>query len=120
MASMSDWIDQYFEAWAGTDPDAVVAFMTDDVEFEDVGAGHKNVGKERVRRFVQACYEQVPGVHFDVVTSEEFGDSYFVEWVMQPMGLRGASVGKLRDGKIVRNHDYWNSASFEIGSHKAS
>jgi uncharacterized protein (TIGR02246 family) len=120
MARVTDWIEQYFAAWAGTDPDAVVAFMTDDVEFEDVTAGHKNVGKERVRRFVRACHEQVPGMHYEVVTSEIFADSYFVEWVMQPAGLRGASVGKLRDGKIARNHDYWNGADFRIGSTKAS
>src|ERR1700733_13461733 len=43
MARVTDWIEQYFAAWAGTDPDAVVAFMTDDVEFEDVTAGHHNV-----------------------------------------------------------------------------
>jgi uncharacterized protein (TIGR02246 family) len=115
-----DWIEPYFAAWESNDPDAVVAFMTDDVEFEDVTAGHKNVGQARVRRFVAACFEQVPGVHYEVVTSEVFGDAYFVEWVMQPMGLRGASVGKRRDGKIVRNHDYWNGAAFQIGSAKAS
>jgi len=120
MARVSNWIEQYFAAWAGNDPDAVVAFMTDDVEFEDVAAGHKNLGKERVRRFVSACYEQVPGVNYEVVTSEIFGDSYFVEWVMQPVGLRGASVGKLRDGKIARNHDYWDGAAFKIGSTKPS
>jgi uncharacterized protein (TIGR02246 family) len=118
MTSVANWIDDYFAAWGGKDPDAVVAYMTDDVEFEDVTAGHKNVGKERVRRFVQACYDQVPGVSYEVVTSEIFVDSYFVEWVMRPIGLRGASVGKLREGKIARNHDYWNGAAFQIGSTK--
>ncbi len=115
----SDWIVSYFEAWSGGDTDAVVAFMTDDVEFEDVTAGHRNVGKARVRAFVAACHEQVPGVRYEVVTSEAFGDAYFVEWVMQPVGLRGASVGKLRDGLIVRNHDYWNGAAFDIASAKS-
>jgi hypothetical protein len=42
------------------------------------------------------------------------GTSYTIEWVMQPMGVRGASIGLLRDGKIAENRDYWNGKAFDV------
>jgi hypothetical protein len=38
------------------------------------------------------------------------GDTYWAEWIMQPMGV-AASVNKTRDGKISENRDYWNGAA---------
>ena len=110
---MSDLITDYFAAWNGTDADAVAAFVTEDVEFEDVTAGHRCSGRHQFRRFVEICNERVPDARYEVVDSRLLGDAYWVEWVMQPMGVRGASVGSLRDGRIAANRDYWNGALFQ-------
>jgi ketosteroid isomerase-like protein len=110
---MTAWIEEYLGAWGGTDVEKVMDWMTDDIDFEDVTMGHRNVGKGRVRRFVAACFEQVPDARFEVVGSSLHDDGYWVEWIMQPMGVRGASVGRLRDGKIAYNRDYWNGAAFQ-------
>lgn len=106
------WIEEYYAAWNAEDPDAVAAWMTEDVVFEDVAAGHVARGRHQVRRFVEICNERVPGVRYEIVGSHSCADSYAVEWVMQPMGLRGSSVGSLRDGRIAANRDYWNGAAF--------
>lgn len=111
---MSVWFEEYLGAWATGDVDKVVAWVTDDVEFEDVGAGHKVVGKDRMAKFVARSFKVVPGAHFDFIGGADLGDHYAYEWVMQPMGVRGVSVGRRRDGKIADNRDYWNSASFTI------
>jgi uncharacterized protein (TIGR02246 family) len=114
---MSDnWVEDYFAAWNATDAAKVVEWMTDDVEFEDVTAGHLSQGKEAVKKFVEACYKTVPDARYEVVESRSFGDSYWVEWIMYARGkkVRGASVGKLRDGKISFNHDHWNGAIFQL------
>jgi hypothetical protein len=50
---VSDWVERYFTAWNGTDPDAFVAFLTDDVEMEDVTAGHLSHGRAAARRFFE-------------------------------------------------------------------
>jgi hypothetical protein len=55
----------------------------------------------------------VPDARYEVVASRTSDDSYAVEWVMQPMGVRGASVGTLREGRIASNRDYWNGAEFQ-------
>jgi steroid delta-isomerase-like uncharacterized protein len=111
---MTTWIEGYFEAWSGRDVEKVVAYMTEDVEFEDVGAGHRSHGKDEVRRFVEACHRRVPDATYSVVQSRADTDTYWVEWVMHARGVdvRGASVGLLRDAKIAFNHDYWSAKSF--------
>lgn|ERR1700728_733440 len=114
---MSDnWVESYFAAWNESDPVKVVHWMTDDVEFEDVTAGHISRGKDAVKKFVEACHKTVPDARYEVVESRSFGDAYWVEWIMHARGkaVRGASTGKLRDGKITSNHDYWNGALFQL------
>ncbi|WP_181783980.1 nuclear transport factor 2 family protein [Pseudonocardia pini] len=106
------WIEDYYGAWSADDAEAVAAFMAEDVVFEDVTAGHVARGPRQVRRFVEICAERVPGARYEVVRSHACPDTYAVEWVMQPMGVRGASYGTLRDGLITGNRDYWNGAVF--------
>lgn len=109
---MAIWIEQYFEAWAGKDASKVAEFVADDVDFEDTTMRHRMRSKAAFTKFVQACFVQVPEMRYDLVDMQVRDDGYWVEWIMQPMGLRGASVGKVRDGKIVYNRDYWDGASF--------
>lgn len=111
---MSNWIEDYFESWGGTDSAKVVSFMTDDVEFEDTTMKHASSGKAKVQKFVDICFRMVPDVKYEVVESHLIGDdAYWVEWVMQPNNLRGASIGKVVDGRISYNHDYWNGLEFQ-------
>ncbi|MCW2525878.1 MAG: SnoaL-like domain protein [Pseudonocardiales bacterium] len=113
---MSDWIDDYFTAWNGTDSDAVVSYFTEDVEIEDVTAGHLSHGRDAAKKFFEVCLERVPGAQYEVVEKRTLGDAYWVEWIMHvnDVHVRGASVGTLRDGKIAVNHDYWNGALFKV------
>jgi hypothetical protein len=38
------------------------------------------------------------------------GEHFAVEWVMQPAGLHGASVGTVRNGKVATNRDFWDAS----------
>jgi ketosteroid isomerase-like protein len=108
------WFKEYLDSWGTKDVDRVTDWVTDDVEFEDVGAGHKVTGKDKVAKFVAASFAAVPDATFDFVGGEELGDAYYMEWVMQPMGIRGVSVGRRRDGKIAVNRDYWNGKLLDV------
>ena len=110
------WLIDYYAAWNGTDPDEVVSFMTDDVEMEDVTAGHLSTGKAAARKFFEVCLERVPGATYEIVDSRSSDDAFWVEWVMHARGIavRGSSVGTRRDGKIAKNHDFWNGALFQV------
>lgn len=99
----------YFAAWDQGDADAIMAWLTDDAVFEDVPSGHVARGAGEVRAFVEGALGKAPGARYEIVTSQADADSFAVEWIMQPAGLRGASVGSLRDGRICANRDYWNA-----------
>ena len=113
---MTTWVEQYFEAWAGKDPAKVGEFVTDDVDFEDTTMKHRMRNKRQFEKFVAGCFVQVPTMRYEVVDQQVLDNAYWIEWIMQPMGLRGASVGRLRDGKIAYNRDYWDGASFTPGA----
>lgn len=111
---MASWFEAYLTSWESNDAEAVAAFACDDVEFEDVGAGHRFVGRDRLAKFAAKSFQLVPGATFDFVGGAQLGDDYHFEWVMQPMGVRGASVGCLRDGKIAWQRDYWNATHLKV------
>lgn len=102
-------VKEYFAAWDQGDIDAIVAWLTDDVVIEDVPSGHIARGAEEARAFVDGALGKAPGARYEIVTCRADADSFAVEWIMQPAGLRGASVGSLRDGRICANRDYWNA-----------
>ncbi len=111
---MSTWFESYLASWNALDVDGVLAWMTEDVTYEDTTLGHKAVGIRQARRFVEASFKNVPDAAFDFVSGSSTDTSYHIEWVMQPMGVRGVSVGSLRDGLITENRDYWNGALFTV------
>jgi steroid delta-isomerase-like uncharacterized protein len=111
---MSDFFTDYLAAWETLDVDTVMSFFTDDVVYEDTTIGHGASGEKQMRRFIQASFTNVPEARFDHVSHHSTGTAYAIEWVMQPMNVRGVSIGKLRDGRISENRDYWNGARFAV------
>jgi SnoaL-like domain len=104
---------------AGTGPVAhdlerVMAFFTDDIEYRDTTIGHGASGGRRMRRFIQASFDNVPDARFEYVRHHTTGDDYAIEWIMHPMGVVGVSIGSLRAGKICANRDYWNGAKYQV------
>lgn len=111
---MTDFFKTYLDAWATEDVEAVLAFFHDDVRYEDTTLGHGATGMKQMRRFVTASFTNVPGAHFDYVGHHSTGTEYAIEWVMQPQNVRGVSIGKLLDGKIIENRDYWDGAKYKV------
>ena len=111
---MSNFFADYLASWDSLDVDAVMAFFTDDVEYLDTTITHRANGAARMRKFVQASNDNVANARFDYVGHVSDGNGYAIEWIMQPMNIPGVSVGKLRDGKICQNRDYWNGAAFKV------
>ena len=111
---MSSFFHDYFAAWDRLDIEAVLAFFTDDIVYEDTTIKHGASGTKQMRRFVQASFDNVPDAKFEHVGDVMTDTDFAVEWVMQPMNVRGVSIGTLRDGKIATQRDYWNGAAFAV------
>ena len=111
---MTTWYERYLASWETLDVDAVISWFAPDATLEDTTLGHGATGHDQLRRFVAASFANVPDGRFDFVDGFDDGESYAIEWVMQPMGVRGVSFGKLRDGLIIEHRDYWNGKLFEL------
>jgi hypothetical protein len=108
---MTTWFEDYYQGWTNHDAKKVLDWMTDDVVYEDVTLGHVATGKDATLAFVEGMFAKMSGMSLEYVWGQSSAESYFVEWVIQPLGLRGVSVGTLHDGKISTNRDYWNGAA---------
>jgi steroid delta-isomerase-like uncharacterized protein len=102
--------------------------MAPDAVYQDIPLGQTHRGVAAIAAFVDGMaagfssdyrFEPGPVVATDV--------AYAAEWVMsgthdrsdgtlpatgKPYRIAGVSVGRLRDGKIAENRDYWDMASF--------
>ena len=109
---MSSWYEDYMAAWGGGDAEALAAWFSDDVVYEDTTIGHQASGIEAMRGFIAGSFAKMPDVSFDVVAAVDADEGFSIEWVMQPMGIRGLSIGERRGDKIVAQRDYWDGRAF--------
>ena len=118
---------KYIAAWLARDIEAVVSFFVEDCIYEDVALGALNRGKSEVRTFVQATLTAIPDFKIELKSVFATVDRLASEWIMtgtQTGDLPGfpatgksfsvpvASIMEFQNGKIRRNTDYWNLASF--------
>jgi ketosteroid isomerase-like protein len=111
---MTNFFQDCLAAWASDDVDKVLAFYHDDIVYEDTTIAHKATGMKHMRYFVKASFTNAPGAYFDYVSSHTDGTGFAMEWIMQPMNVRGVSIGKLQDGKISEQRDYWDGRKFTV------
>lgn len=106
----ADWLRKYYADWDSGDLDAITSWFDDDVVLEDVPTGHVARGSEEARAFVGGALKMAPGATYEVISMLADGDHFAAEWVMQPAGLRGASVGTVCNGKVATNRDFWDAS----------
>ncbi|QEN16450.1 nuclear transport factor 2 family protein [Mycolicibacterium sp. ELW1] len=109
-AQDSGWLRKYYADWDSGDIDAITSWFADDVVLEDVPTGHVARGAQEARSFVNGALKMAPGASYEVISVLSEGDRFAVEWVMQPAGLHGASIGTVRNGKVATNRDFWDSS----------
>jgi len=121
-------VQAYTDAWNSHDVEKITAFFTEDGIHEDVAVGSIYSGKDELKAGISPLFAACPD--FKLELKSLFGSNDWVgqEWVMTgtqtgafgALGIpatgkrfliRGASITKLRRGKIARNTDYWNLMS---------
>jgi steroid delta-isomerase-like uncharacterized protein len=116
-------LNDYVAAWNSHDTEKIVSFYTDDIVYEDLGAGQIYRGKEALRGVDTYLFGAFPDLNFEVKSSFISGDWSASEWVMsgthkgdipglpatgKRFSIRGASVAELKEGKIKRISHYYN------------
>lgn len=128
-AALERVLDQWPTAWSSGDPERLLLLFTDDVHYEDVTFGAVNKGRGALRDFATAVFQSFADLRFEarsrfVAANGKWGS---IEWVWRgrqtknfpglpatnkPFEVRGAAVVEFRDGKIARNSDYWDLATY--------
>jgi steroid delta-isomerase-like uncharacterized protein len=124
-------LDDWATAWSSAqnnDPERVLALFADDCLFEDVTFGVIARGKEELRRFVTGAFAAVPDFRYRLTSRFTASQWSAIEWVMSGThhgdlpgmaatgkrfsSVRGSSILELEAGKIRRQSDYWDRATF--------
>ena len=114
--------EQWIAAWNSHNPDKLLPLFTDDLVYEDVAFGEVSHGKTELRKFAADEYEGSPDLELKLVRAEFHGSHGTIEWSFsgtdkavfktgKKFSVRGVSVIDLRNGKISRNLDFYDSAT---------
>jgi steroid delta-isomerase-like uncharacterized protein len=119
---------RYLAAWDTHTAAAVGDFMDEDVDFEDLPLGQKLQGRKEVEQFVEQFDQTFSSDYrFTLVTEFVTDSTMALEWTVsgthdrtspalpatgKPFNIRGATIARLRNGKITYNRDYADMAAF--------
>jgi steroid delta-isomerase-like uncharacterized protein len=122
-------LDEWTAAWSSNDVPRLLRIFTEDVHYEDVPLGAVSRGKPALAGFATGVFDGFTDLKFErksrFVSAD--GRSGAIEWVFRgrqtrdfpgipatnkPFEVRGSSVVEFRDGKISRNSDYWDLATY--------
>jgi steroid delta-isomerase-like uncharacterized protein len=124
-------LDDWARAWSSAennDPERVLPLFADDCVFEDVTLGVVARGKEELRSFVNGAFAAVPDFKYRLTSRFATSQRAAIEWVMSGTqkgdfpgmpatgkrcsSVRGSSIIELEAGRIRRQSDYWDAATF--------
>ena len=130
-SNLERMIDDWAMAWSSAssnDPVLVLALFADDCVFEDVTFGVVARGKEELRSFVNGAFAAIPDFKYELRSRFAAGQWAVIEWVMSGThkgdlpgipgtgkrfsSVRGSTILELEAGKIRRESDYWDAATF--------
>ena len=115
-------IIKYYEALNTDNINSMMEFFTEDIVYEDSTLGERLEGIKEVRDFFKAFFDAMPlKLYIETLVVTE--DCYGVGWRAEGkhigdfpnmpatnkfFSFRGASIGRIVNGKMSENVDYWN------------
>ncbi len=114
--------DKWIAAWNSHDPAKMLPVFTDDVFYEDVAYGEISHGHAELRKFAADEFEAVPDLEVKLVRASISNGHGTIEWNFsgtdkgiyktgKKFTVRGVSVIDVRDGKIARSLDFYDSGT---------
>jgi len=110
----------YLAAFSTGDPDAVAANVSDDFVNEHTAAlGSGCTGIDEYRRRLPGFLASMPGLRYEVEDVIADGDRVVAQYTLHavvddhPIAVRGAMRFDVRDDRITRRVDYWDSLVFQ-------
>ncbi len=113
---------KWIAAWNSHTPEKMLSAFTDDVFYEDVAFAEVNHGHTEFSKFAADEFEAVPDAELKLVRASVHDGHGTIEWTFsgtdkglfktgKKFSVRGVSVIDVRDGKISRSLDFYDSAT---------
>jgi len=113
---------KWIAAWNSHNPDKMLSLFTDDIVYEDVAFGEVSHGSTELRKFAASEFEGVPDLELKLLRANIHDGHGTIEWIFsgtdkdvfktgKKFSVRGVSVIDMRDDKIFRNLDFYDSAT---------
>jgi steroid delta-isomerase-like uncharacterized protein len=127
---LAAWFDDYLAALNAHDIPRVLDFMRDDVVYADMAVGERMEGREATGEFLGRMATDVSSDYrFDNEQVLVDGEAFALVWTMsgtkdrgdaqgglpatgRRFQIPGVSIGRLQEGKVAEQRDYWNMAAF--------
>ena len=114
--------EKWIAAWNSHNVESVIPLFTDDVLYEDVSFEAVNHGSTELRKFAAFFFDAVPDLKLELANSSINQGHGTIEWIFsgtdkgvyktgKKFNVRGVTVIDVRDGKISRNLDYYDTAA---------
>jgi len=114
--------EKWAAAWNSHDPDKMLPLFTDDISYEDVAYSAVSHNHAELRKFAAEEFESIPDLNLKVERSVFHNGHGTVEWAFsgtdkgvyktgKKFTVRGVSVVDVRDGKISRCLDYYDTGT---------
>lgn len=112
-------VERFCEAWKHHDLDAVMAFFTDDAEYQNVPMGPGARGKAAVKAVIDTFWPTAKSIEFKVLRAAANGNTVMNERIDifdlgngKKIELPVAGVFEVRGGKIALWRDYFDLAMY--------
>ena len=114
--------EKWIAGWNSHNPDKMLPLFTDDIFYEDVAFGEVSHGTAELRKFVADELEGVADLELKLLRSNIHDGHGTIEWTFsgtdkgvfktgKKFSVRGVSVIDVRDGKIARSLDFYDSGT---------
>ena len=114
--------EKWIAAWNSHDPAKMLPVFTDDVFYEDVAYGEISHGHAELRKFAADEFDAVPDLEVKLLRASVSNGHGTIEWSFsgtdkgiyktgKKFTVRGVSVIDVRDGKIARSLDFYDSGA---------
>jgi steroid delta-isomerase-like uncharacterized protein len=114
--------EKWIAAWNSHSPEKMLPVFTDDVLYEDVAFGEVSHGSAELRKFAASEFDGVPDLELKLLRANVQSGHGTIEWVFsgtdkgvfntgKKFSVRGVSVIDVRDGKISRSVDFYDSGT---------
>ncbi len=114
--------EKWISAWNSHSPEKMLLVFTADVFYEDVAFSEVSHGSAELRKFAASEFEGVPDLELKLLRANVQGGHGTIEWVFsgtdkgvfntgKKFSVRGVSVIDVRDGKISRSVDFYDSGT---------